>query len=125
MTSRKQKKEKTQKSAKPRRTLVRSISKSGKDLGEMVLTAGHQAADAGRETAHEVARAGKNMGLDIEKAGHDLEEDGRRTGGKVTETLGKGITRAGHAVEVAGYKVEEELNDMEKRVDHRRDKKKA
>jgi len=125
MTSRKQKKAKTQKSAKPRRPLVRAISKTGKDLGEVILTAGHRAADASRESAHEVARAGKNLGLEIERTGHDLQDVGVRQGHKMSETLGKGITKAGHVVETLGYNVEEELNKMEKKVDHRRDKKKA
>jgi hypothetical protein len=125
MTSRKQKKAKTQKGAKSRRPLVRAVSKRGKDLGEVVLTAGHRAADASRETAHEVARAGKNFGLEIEQTGHDLQEVGVRQGHKISETLGKGIVKAGHVVETLGYDVEEELNKMEKKVDHKRDKKTA
>jgi hypothetical protein len=125
MTTRQQKKTNDQKSTKKRNTPVQRISKGGKDLGEMVLNTGHRAADAGRETAHELARAGKNLGIGIERTGHDIKETGQRSKDKISETLGKGIEKAGHAVEVAGYDIEEELSKMEKKVDHRRDRKTA
>ena len=125
MPSKKRNQENIKKTERPRRPLVRAIAKRGKDLGETVLTVGHRAADEGRETAHEAARAGKNFGLEIERTGHDLEEVGVRSGHILSEKLGKGIKTAGHVVETVGYNFEEELNEREKKVDHKRDKKKA